>query len=962
MMKSSDGRTVCVLASFLGLVTTLFTVVTVLQVTWTWRLQSRYEESQRLVLELRERCGQTEGLPGNAFLSQLLNEHGADEATEETDGGRDRRALSGSLQQMLTEMMIKQEQILLSHCLNNSKLCVPGPKGVPGFNGAPGTPGTDGPRGPQGLPGDKGDIGFPGANGTKGDQGYNGTKGDTGLSGPKGDVGLKGDPGAMGFNGTSGNPGPKGDPGLKGEKGDIGLQGPEGPTGPSGAKGEKGDPGLKGEKGDLGPSGPPGSNGTQLDSDCVCIKTPKIDIFDPQNSTVLVDIGSNRVLHCDSNTTSPGTAIQWTVPPTSACLYGNTSSPYLDVNNIQPSQAGNYTCTVSNKFGSASRTFTVVTEPDPLDCNFDAATLCNWSTNKTSLGTWSAHKGPTNTGSTGPDTDHTTGTSSGYYAYVETSFDKVGDKGHLISPQLPPSVQPACVAFWYNMHGAQIGSLKLEIMEESENPVDHTCSGQERVLITIPGDQGSTWHLAQITVRPSAQPHRLVFTSVHGDGNLGDIALDDIKYTQGQCQSSLQLQGPNPNDLNIGANKPLDLTCAISGQPSTVYSWTKVGSCGASLAANGAKLHVADHVTSADAGTYVCTAQDGGSSLTQTFHVTVNNTGYEDKCTFEQGLLCGWRQDTNDTQGFDWTFQAGTTQSQDTGPLADHTYGTANGNYIYIEASSPRVAGDKATLLSHTLPANSTKCLNFWYNMFGDGIGDLIIDVKDLCTGATKTLFNVSGNKDQKWLEATMGIPASSVPHDYQIRVSATVGPTFHGDLALDDLFIQDTSCAASKMDCDFSVDLCGWSQSKVDDFDWTRSRSTTSSSNTGPNGDHTDAQGGGYYLYTEGSSPQQVGQTADLVSPELPAGTDFCLHIYTNMFGATMGSIAVLGQRSGDSSPSQSFARFTQATATPAWEEHNINIPAQPSNFNVVVRGIIGSGFASDAAIDDLSIHSGPC
>ncbi|WAR18860.1 MLRP1-like protein [Mya arenaria] len=346
-------------------------------------------------------------------------------------------------------------------------------------------------------------------------------------------------------------------------------------------------------------------------------ETPKIDIFDPQNSTVLVDIGSNRVLHCDSNTTSPGTAIQWTVPPTSACLYGNTSSPYLDVNNIQPSQAGNYTCTVSNKFGSASRTFTVVTEPDPLDCNFDAATLCNWSTNKTSLGTWSAHKGPTNTGSTGPDTDHTTGTSSGkldllntkrilcrshlppgYYVYVETSFDKVGDKGHLISPQLPPSVQPACVAFWYNMHGAQIGSLKLEIMEESENPVDHTCSGQERVLITIPGDQGSTWHLAQITVRPSAQPHRLVFTSVHGDGNLGDIALDDIKYTQGQCQCKYRrnqpyktrpenLQGPNPNDLNIGANKPLDLTCAISGQPSTVYSWTKVGSCGASLAANG---------------------------------------------------------------------------------------------------------------------------------------------------------------------------------------------------------------------------------------------------------------------------------------------------------------------------------------------------------------------------------------
>lgn len=46
-------------------------------------------------------------------------------------------------------------------------------------------------------------------------------------------------------------------------------------------------------------------------------------------------------------------------------------------------------------------------------------------------------------------------------------------------------------------------------------------------------------------------------------------------------------------------------------------------------------------------------------------------------CNFEQNNLCGYIQDPNDQ--FDWSWQAGSTASSNTGPKNDHTYGTASG-------------------------------------------------------------------------------------------------------------------------------------------------------------------------------------------------------------------------------------------------------------------------------------------
>ena len=73
--------------------------------------------------------------------------------------------------------------------------------------------------------------------------------------------------------------------------------------------------------------------------------------------------------------------------------------------------------------------------------------------------------------------------SSGYYAYVEASFDAKGDHGNLISPQLGPSNDAACLSFWYNMFGQEVGSLSVKLIVrtvlkcfQGNSPYVSTCN------------------------------------------------------------------------------------------------------------------------------------------------------------------------------------------------------------------------------------------------------------------------------------------------------------------------------------------------------------------------------------------------------------------------------------------------------------------------------------------------------
>jgi hypothetical protein len=66
------------------------------------------------------------------------------------------------------------------------------------------------------------------------------------------------------------------------------------------------------------------------------------------------------------------------------------------------------------------------------------------------------------------------------------------------------------------------------------------------------------------------------------------------------------------------------------------------------------------------------------------------------------------------------------------------------GFYLFIETSSPRQFGDKATILTPYL--NGTQCMKFSYHMYGGGIGVLNIYANN------QRMFSKSGNQGNRWV------------------------------------------------------------------------------------------------------------------------------------------------------------------------------------------------------------------
>ena len=89
------------------------------------------------------------------------------------------------------------------------------------------------------------------------------------------------------------------------------------------------------------------------------------------------------------------------------------------------------------------------------------------------------------------------------------------------------------------------------------------------------------------------------------------------------------------------------------------------------------------------------------------------------------------------------------------------------GTYLFIEASSPRSQGDKARLVSEQFNnvASTSRCLTFWYHMYGASIGKLNVIYKTPTGANSETLiWNLTGQQQtsmsDSWRYAS--VPVSS--------------------------------------------------------------------------------------------------------------------------------------------------------------------------------------------------------
>lgn len=142
----------------------------------------------------------------------------------------------------------------------------------------------------------------------------------------------------------------------------------------------------------------------------------------------------------------------------------------------------------------------------------------------------------------------------------------------------------------------------------------------------------------------------------------------------------------------------------------------------------------------------------------------------------------------------DFRTNQGSTPSNGTGPGSDHTSGT--GRYLYLEASGgcnfqwAELMTPCIDLSTATIPE-----LEFWYHMNGADIGELHVDIFSDGEWTLDVVPAKIGNQGNQWLSESLSL----VPWAGQtvtVRFRASTAGDFQGDIAIDDVSIQQASGA----------------------------------------------------------------------------------------------------------------------------------------------------------------------
>ncbi|XP_038641587.1 meprin A subunit beta-like isoform X3 [Scyliorhinus canicula] len=136
--------------------------------------------------------------------------------------------------------------------------------------------------------------------------------------------------------------------------------------------------------------------------------------------------------------------------------------------------------------------------------------------------------------------------------------------------------------------------------------------------------------------------------------------------------------------------------------------------------------------------------------------------------------------------------------------------------------------------------------------------------------------------------------------------------------------------------------------------------------SGNGSTGNHTTTTTHGYrecfrqghYLYLEASYPRQSGEHAALVSPVLRGQK--CLTFWFNMFGSHMGSLNVF--QKSENAPHWHKLWSVSGNKGRKWLNAEIDLFPHGETYQVIIEGVLGPNYQSDAAIDDVQIHRSSC
>ncbi|XP_069758012.1 apical endosomal glycoprotein-like [Narcine bancroftii] len=411
-----------------------------------------------------------------------------------------------------------------------------------------------------------------------------------------------------------------------------------------------------------------------------------------------------------------------------------------------------------------------------ISCNFEVD-ICEWEVIGTLCPLWTRDSGKDpNITNFGPIYDHTIN-ERGYYLCVCPASSRNETTARLSSILQTATASNQCFSFWYHMYGPKIGSLSLKVKQEGQreellwtrtatqgNEWRHgfqTVTPQlKHFRLIFEGRQtlgDGDIAIDDISVVGGAcEPQRMCnfeanaceFTSTglqtwqreqgyfsENISNISKPAMDNTKETwQGYYMlantSQRTLARGQAMQLVSASQPPRDIACLYFWVQANVENsgtlnvyveedlqekrlvWNMVITPLLTWKLGRVRIHTTQNWK------LLFEAVGGGADLS---YIAIDDVMLEltqcsmiGACDFEDGL-CGWRNVLDpEKDNVDWNWSSGKAPSRFTAPSHDHTLGTWEGHYMFVDIQAIS-AGNTAWLLSEHLPPTKGSCLTFHY-------------------------------------------------------------------------------------------------------------------------------------------------------------------------------------------------------------------------------------------------------
>lgn len=157
--------------------------------------------------------------------------------------------------------------------------------------------------------------------------------------------------------------------------------------------------------------------------------------------------------------------------------------------------------------------------PMLFECHFHQD-LCQFKQDTQDDFDWVLREGTTATSGTGPNADHSSGSGSYGLAIASGHHNQVA---RLITPNLPAGTY--CFVLWLYAYGSDVGQLRV---------LQRTVDG-DKALIGVNPTPVNQWYHGSATVESPQSQVSVVVEAGIGNGDKGDIAIDDIYIYSGKC-------------------------------------------------------------------------------------------------------------------------------------------------------------------------------------------------------------------------------------------------------------------------------------------------------------------------------------------------------------------------------------------------------------------------------------------